>query len=102
MQRRKAEQDRKKREQDQMLNWLDSEKRRKEEEERVQKIEYAQKCKVALENLDNARAQAEKKKQAERQADIKCAQDAIKAMDKAEGDNKAAVKARMDQIEKNC
>merc|ERR1711920_624136 len=60
------------------------------------------KCKVALENLDAARAEADKKKQAERQADIKCAQDAIKAMDKAEGDNKAAVKARMDQIEKNC
>jgi len=100
--RRKKEQDRKQQEQDAMLRWLDSEKARKLEEERIQREVYARKCKEAREELEATHAEAERRKQAEQEEERAVAARQVKAMDKAEADNKAAVRARMEQIEKNC
>jgi len=101
-QRRQKAKATKNRERDQMLAWLANEKARKDEEERQARIEYAEKCKVAREELAAAQEEAKMRKKAEQELDKAIAAAQVKAMDKAEADNKAAVKARMDQIERNC
>merc|ERR1711967_219271 len=48
---KKKEEDRKRKECEDMTAWLESEKQRRDEEERELKIEYARKCEAAKKNL---------------------------------------------------
>eukprot|EP00441_Pelagodinium_beii_P038185 CAMPEP_0197650822 /NCGR_PEP_ID=MMETSP1338-20131121/31173_1 /TAXON_ID=43686 ORGANISM="Pelagodinium beii, Strain RCC1491" /NCGR_SAMPLE_ID=MMETSP1338 /ASSEMBLY_ACC=CAM_ASM_000754 /LENGTH=569 /DNA_ID=CAMNT_0043225305 /DNA_START=32 /DNA_END=1741 /DNA_ORIENTATION=+ len=100
--RRKAEQDRRKREQDAMTLWLENENKRMQDEKEENGREYARKCKKAKDEMEEAGREAERRKQA-RLADEKAmAAGAQASADDAEANNRAAVQARMDQIERNC
>eukprot|EP00930_Biecheleria_cincta_P056528 TRINITY_DN42633_c0_g1_i1.p1 TRINITY_DN42633_c0_g1~~TRINITY_DN42633_c0_g1_i1.p1 ORF type:complete len:591 (+),score=173.06 TRINITY_DN42633_c0_g1_i1:54-1775(+) len=100
--RRKAEEDRKQREQDCMLKWLADEEQRARDQKAADAEEFARKCKKAKDEMEEALREAQRKKEA-RQAEEKAfATGAQQAADDAEAANRAAVQARMDQIERNC
>lgn len=100
--RRKREEDRMKREQDLMQNWLSNERAQQLAQKQADAIEHARKCKEAKDEMMEAIREAERKKKAkqeEEKAEVKAAK---AAMDDAEASGRAAVKARMDKIERNC
>merc|ERR1719433_568286 len=85
-----------------MTVWLDSEKARKEEEDRQEKELFAAKCKKAREEMEQSALEAQRRKKAEQEESRRIAVEQVKAMDKNEADKGAALKARMDTIERNC
>jgi len=100
--RRKGEQDRRKREEELMTLWLDNENKRMQDEKEANAIEYARKCKKAKDEMEEAMREGERRKQARLAEEKAMAAGAQAAADDAEANNRAAVQARMDQIERNC
>jgi len=100
--RRKAEEDRKQREQDCMLKWLADEEQRAREQKVADGEEFARKCKKAKDEMEEAMREAQRKKEAKQAEEKASAAGAQQAADNAEAANRAAVQARMDQIERRC
>lgn len=100
--RRKAEEDRKQREQDCMLKWLADEEQRMRDQKAADAEEFARKCKKAKDEMDEAMREAQRRKEAKQAEEKAFASGAQEAADNAEAANRAAVQARMDQIERNC
>jgi len=100
--RRQNEKDRKKREEQQMTDWLNNEKRRKQEEDKQQAEEFAWKCKLAQDEMNAAMEEARRRKKEQEAEEKKYIADQQKGMDDAVAAGRAAVQARMDQIERNC
>lgn len=100
--RRQREKDRVKREEQQMTAWLENEKRRKQEEDRRLAKEHAQKCEQAKAEMLAAIEDAKRRKKAREEAEKAYVAEQQKGMDDKEAANRAAVQARMDQIERNC
>ncbi|CAE7734984.1 unnamed protein product, partial [Symbiodinium necroappetens] len=64
--------------------------------------EYARKCKQAQDEMLEAMEEAARRKKARQDEDKAFAMAGEQAADDAEARNRAAVQARMDQIERNC
>lgn len=94
--RSKARRDKEQRD---VLNWMASEKERKEREAREAAEMYARKCKAAKDELERARQAAEEKKRQLNETERREAAEAMAAMDAAEGSNRQAVADRMSRIE---
>ncbi|CAE7522511.1 unnamed protein product [Symbiodinium sp. CCMP2456] len=100
--RRKADEDRRQREQDCMLKWLHNENERLRQQRIADAEEYARKCKQAQDEMLEAMEEAARRKKARQDEDKAFAMAGEQAADDAEARNRAAVQARMDQIERNC
>ncbi|CAK9073526.1 Hypothetical protein SCF082_LOCUS35986, partial [Durusdinium trenchii] len=103
--RRKAEEERRQREQETMLKWMQDEHTRQREQRKADAEEHARKCQQAKDEMNEAIAEAARRKKA--RPDLSLPQKAFaqageKAADDAEAKNRAAVQARLDQIERNC
>lgn len=100
--RKQREKDRAKREEQNMTDWLNNEKQRKQEEDRLQSEEFARKCGLAKAEMKAAMEEAKRRKREQEEFERAYVAEQQKGMDNKEAANKAAVQARMDQIEKNC
>lgn len=100
--RRKADEERRQREQDTMLKWMRDENQRQQDQRKADAEEYARKCKQAQDEMNEAIAEAARKKKARQDEDKAFAMAGEKAADDAEARNRAAVQARLDQIDRNC
>eukprot|EP00435_Cladocopium_sp_Y103_P074610 s3_g49.t3 len=100
--RRKAEEEKRQREQDTMLKWMRDENQRQQDQRKADAEEYARKCKQAQDEMNEAIAEAARKKKARQDEDKAFAMAGEKAADDAEARNRAAVQARLDQIDRNC
>lgn len=97
--KRKREEDRKKRDENMMTAWLKNERERKEEHERIQAEEFRKKCEAMKAEI----AEVVKMKQAQKTEAMSysSAEQCKEMEDRAKAD-RAAVQARMDQIDRNC
>lgn len=99
---KQREKERARREEEMMTTWLDNEAKRREEEHRVKSELHAAKCKSAREEMIAAIEEKKRQKAAKQAEDRKVVAEQVRRADDAVAKNKAAVKQRMDQIDKNC
>merc|ERR1719401_1490154 len=82
--RRQKEKDRAKREEQQMTEWLENEKRRKQEEDKLQAAEFARKCEAAKAEMQAALEEAKRKKKEQEESERKYIAEQQKGMDEKE------------------
>mmetsp|Transcript_29909 Transcript_29909/g.68961 ORF Transcript_29909/g.68961 Transcript_29909/m.68961 type:complete len:575 (-) Transcript_29909:84-1808(-) len=78
--------------------WLQAEKDRKAEEQRLQRIEYAKKCDIAQEAFSVARAERRQRKLDEQEREMQAVEEAKRFLDAAEAKNRAAVAKRESRV----
>lgn len=90
------------RDQEQMSAWLANEKKRRDDEKRERDAEHARKCEQARKEMEEAIAEAARRKKQREEDERAYIAQQKKSMDDAVAVGRAAVQARMDQIERNC
>jgi len=91
----------KQRESEEMTRWLGSEKDRREEDDRIQKIEYARKCAAAIKGLEEHRALCEERVRLEQENEMKLMKIRDQIADEVEYQKQKAMQDRKDGIERN-
>jgi len=101
-QRRQREKDKKARDAQRMKEYLENERRQKEEDDKALAIVHAEKCRKAREEMLQAQEEGARRRRKQQEAEKTYILQQQKSMDDAVAVGRAAVKARMDQIERNC
>lgn len=97
---RQRDADRKAKECEEMTRWLGTEKARREEEEKAQAIEYANKCAWAKQSLEAARLDREERKRADEENEKRLMKIRDQIADEQEAKKQKIIKDRKDKMDK--
>jgi hypothetical protein len=94
--------ERRQREQDHMLSWLEAEKQRRDEENRTQALEHARVCHTMRSQMLTALEEEQAKRKAERAMDVEMVKAQVAQIDDRAERNREAVRQRFAVIDRNC